>query len=270
MKDYITILDYFYLNTDLVCICTIPDFAGRKQRFCKVAELKTEKWQRFLRAANANNSNIYLSVYTFTKTERTENNVVDAVDRIFLDFDTPGSYEVFRKEFEPTIVINTSPNKFQCFLKLSEPVNKAEAKAISKTLARLYNADHTFDLARVFRLPGFRNVKYPERPLATISEFNPQTTYSPYNLPCEKEKEKELSKSPASQQGEKKDISNIKSPQNNSTATFSVSPSQYDYSHFLNSVPMKQKKDEKDYSLADWKYAVHLLGHGNDAQAVSE
>lgn len=180
---------------------------------------------------------------------------MDTVDRIFLDFDAPGTYEQFRKDYEPTLVINTSPNKYQCFLKLSEPVSKAEAKAISKALSKQYNADHTFDLARIFRLPDFRNVKYPERPLAVISEFNPQTTYSPYNLPCERELTK-----PASA-GEKRDDTNIIPTKNNSNLSLSVSR-QYDYSHFLNSVPDKNN-GEPDYSRADFRYAVYLLSQSH-------
>jgi hypothetical protein len=262
MKDMNTMLDFFYNDSDLVCIVTIPDFAGRKQRFCNVSDLKQEKWQRFLRAANANNSNIYLSVYTFTRPERTENAVADSVDRIFLDFDRPGAYEAFRKDYDPTLVINTSQNKYQVFLKLSEPTQKAETKSISKTIANLYNADRTFDLARIFRLPGFRNRKYPSRPLVSISEFNQQITYAPYNLPAE------LSK-PLPSQREKKDIPRYRPHKNNSTATVLQNHSRYDYSHFLRNAPLKQS-GEKDYSRADFSYAVYLFSHQNNIQTIKE
>jgi hypothetical protein len=267
MKNYNTILNHFYDDADLVCVATIPDFAGRKQRFCRVADLKTEKWIKFLKAANAKNSNIYLSVYTFLHPQRTEDNVVELVDRIFLDFDIPGTYEKFRQDYEPTVTVATSPGKYQCFLKLSEPVPKIEAKAISRTLARQYNADHTFDLARIFRLPNFRNVKYPERPLATISGFNPQTTYNPYNLPCEEE----LTKSPAGKQGEeqKKDISNIVPAKNNSTSSLSLNRNQYDYSHFLENAPLKTN-GEPDLSSADFSYAVYLLSQSFDSEDVRD
>jgi hypothetical protein len=263
MKDYSTILDYFYDDNDLVCVCTIPDFMGRKQRFCNVSDLKTEKWQRFLRAANARGSNIYLSVYAFARTERTENAVLDTVDRIFLDFDRPGAYEAFRKDYDPTLVINTSQNKYQVFLKLSEPTQKAETKSISKTIANLYNADRTFDLARIFRLPGFRNRKYPSRPLVSITEFNQQITYAPYNLPCE------LSK-PLPSQREKKDIAQHSPHENNATAGFSRNRNRYDYSHFLRNAPPKLN-GEPDYSRADWRYAVYLFSQSSfDSEDVKE
>jgi hypothetical protein len=260
MKDFQRILDYLYDDNDLVCVATIPDFANRKQRFARIEDLKQEKWQRFLKAANARGSNIYLSVYAFTRNERTENAVTDTADRIFLDFDQPGAYENFRKDYEPSIVINTSPGKHQCFLRLSEPVNKLEAKAIAKALAQQYNADSTFDLARIFRLPGFRNRKYQERPLVTISEFNPDIVYAAYNLPAE------LSKVSAMQR-EKKDIPNIIPRQNNSTAGFSESRSRYDYQHFLEKAPAKHN-GEKDYSSADMAYAIYRLGQGDDNQTV--
>ena len=265
MKDYNKILDFLYTDNDLVCIATIPDFAGRKQRFTRVSDLKTEKWQKFLRAANAKNSNIYLSVYTFTQGQRTEDNVPALVDRIFLDFDQPGSYEAFRKNYEPTVVINTSPWKYQCFLKLSEPVLKADVKDYSRALAKMFNADHTFDLARIFRLPGFRNAKYPDRPLATISEFNPLTVYSSYNLPCERGEE--LTKHPASA-GEKKDDTNIVARPNNRNLSLSRSRN-HDYQHFLNSAPNKNNGDP-DYSRADFRYAVYLLSRSFDNEDVKD
>lgn len=269
MKDYNKILDFFYDNDDIVCVVTVPEFMGRKQRFCKVADLRQEKWIRFLRSANANNSNIYLSVYTFLQPQRTENSVVSEVDRIFLDFDVPGAYENFRKDFEPTIVISTSSGKYQAFLKISEPASKEEAKIISRTIARLYNADHAFDLARIFRLPDFRNVKYSTRPLVTIHEYNPNTTYQSYNLPCVSQPREELTKVPAAQE-ERKDDTNIVSTPKSPTSSLSVSPRQHDYQHFLNSVPMKHNGDP-DFSRADLKYAIYLLSHvHDDAEIVKD
>ncbi len=234
----------FFEDDDIVCLCTIPAFEGRKQRFVKIADLKVNKWIRFMGAANANNSNIYLSVYSFLQPQRTEIHVVPMVDKIFLDFDDTEAYKVFRNNYIPALTINTSPGKFQCFIKLSEPISKYEAKDISRTLSRQYGADHTFDLARVFRLPGFRNVKYKEKPLVKIIELNPEITYQSYNLPCDKD-----------------DLPKImQSEKFNSDFKISRCRSLYDYAYFLEKAPLKINGDH-DYSSSDLSYAIYLFSH---------
>jgi hypothetical protein len=236
---------------DILCICTLPQFEGRQQRFLKFSDFQTEKWQRFLRAANVNGSNIYLSVFPLNQAQRNEASVIEELSWIFLDFDAPETYENFKKEYEPTITIQTSPGKFQCFLALSEPTPKQEVKAISRALSKQYGADNTFDLARVFRLPGFRNIKYPEKPLVSISETNPKTTYSSYNLPIFIEKASIPTPTPATP-----------------TPAPKTKTNSYQYSHFLERAPLKHS-GEPDYSRADMAYAIYLFSRGFDGELIS-
>jgi len=246
-----------YQDEDLVCVVTIPEFMGRKQRFVRIADLKADKWQRFLRAANAKGSNIYLSVYCFTRPERTEDSVVDTVDRIFLDFDSLAPYTHFREDYQPSVVIQTSPGKYQCLLLLSESLPKWECKNISETLSKQYGADKTFDLARTFRVPGFRNCKYSERPIAELIEFKPGITYSGYRLSVLYEA--------------KEPIQSIVSYSNNSiqrTTRNGGLRNLHDYDHFLEKAPLKVN-GEPDYSSADFSYAVYLFNFFDSSEVRS-
>lgn len=245
-----SILD-LYSPEDLLCVVTLPPFMDRRQRFVKVRDLKAEKWQKFLRAANAQESNIYLSVYPLTISERTEDSVVDTVDRIFLDFDVLEPYQHFRHSYQPSVVIQTSPGKHQCFLFLSESVPKAEAKAISRALSKKYDADKTFDLARVFRYPGFRNVKYSDRPLAVVIEEN-NITYSAFNLPVMHDEANTTPEARGTAKGSLQD------------PTRSPEPC-YDYQHFLDGVPNKISGDP-NYSQADWRFCVYLFSFFDSAE----
>ncbi len=147
--DTIQFLNHFYHDTDLVCLFINPGFENTRQRFVYVSQLKTGKWQRFLKLVNSRGCNVYLSVYSFQARQRTEENVVDQVNRIYLDFDSEQPYRDFRKDYTPVCIIQTSPGKFQCFMKLVEPMAKELVKAAARGLAAKYGADHAFDLARI-------------------------------------------------------------------------------------------------------------------------
>ncbi len=245
-------LDFMYPDEDLVCIFFNPPFQNIRQRFTKIVDLKTERWQRFLRAANAHGSNIYLSVYSFKGFKRTEKNVVDNINRIFLDFDDAEAYKHFKSDYKSTVAVKTSPGKFQCFLMLSNPAPKHLVKHIGKTLARKYGADHCFDLARVFRLPGFRNYKYPEHPLTRVVEFNLCQLYSTNDLPCETKELKNATKK-------------VERDNDGNSQTYK----KYSYAHFRSMAPLKAS-GEPDYSQADLSYSIFLFGLGFNNQQVKD
>ena len=251
MDDYRRAL-LLYEDEDILCVFMNPAFEGRRQRFAKVADLKTERWLKFLKAANAHGSNTYLSVFPLKGTQRREDDVEDMVTQVFLDFDVLESYRHFRDDFTPSITIQTSPGRHQCLLKLSEPAQKLKGKAISKTLSRRYGADHTFDLARVFRLPGFYNHKYRERPLVHVTGFYPEKIYDPSQLPYGDETP------PRANVAVRNQLSRVRN-----------SP-MYGYQHFLDKVPSKPNKDEPDYSKSDISFVIHLLSCGLTEEEIME
>ena len=64
---------------------------------------------------------------------------------------------------EPSIVVESSPGRFQLYWQLSEGeyLEPAEAKAINQCLASQHGADPAaVDVSRLLRLPGFKHMKY--------------------------------------------------------------------------------------------------------------
>ena len=231
----------------LFCMLTLPEFEGRKQRFARIKDLRREGWLKFLCTANARGCSVFMSVHPLRATRRREDAVVNKVDKIFLDLDSPESYRRFRADFIPALAVSTSPGRCQCFLRLTHEICKAEAKRITRALARKYGADiAATDLARLYRLPGFFNHKYSQKPLAKIVEFNPQCVYSSSELPYEKEEIPPKVKEPVKIQLSKGE--NLR----------------YDYQHFLTKSPLKPNGKEPDYSQADCSYAIYLASCGLD------
>lgn len=239
-------LEFIYSGYDksdsYVCIMTVPAFDKKIQRFVLIADLfaKIKKWLGFLRVANERGSNIYISVYPLKTRRRTEDSVVDKVNFVFLDFDSEEPFSLFLRDYTPSVIVRTSQGKHQVFLQLSQAIIKDEAKKISRGLSYSYLADKTFDLARVFRIPGFKNLKYSPAPYASVVAFNSDVKYDPDLLP------------------RYSDFSDVKA-----AITFEVTgrcdfKGLKDYSYFLAQAPLK-KNGEPDYSVADMKYCIYLI-----------
>ena len=98
---------------------------------------------------------------------RTKENV-KLIKTIYLDIDDDiNSRTILKqiyKDLKPSVVIETSNNKYQVIWKLKESLensieNRLLVENLIKKMAKYYNADHTFDVSRIFRLPEFFNVK---------------------------------------------------------------------------------------------------------------
>jgi len=76
---------------------------------------------------------------------------------------------------QPSIVVESSPGRYQLYWQLSEGayLEAAEAKAINQCLASQHGADPAaVDVARLLRLPGFKHMKYRSEgrtPMVTAS-----------------------------------------------------------------------------------------------------
>jgi hypothetical protein len=74
--------------------------------------------------------------------------------------------------------VETSPGKFQFLWLLAPPTEDLGLLVkINVGLKDTLGGDSVQDLARVFRLPGFRNVKYHDRPQARLVELDPDRRY---------------------------------------------------------------------------------------------
>lgn len=69
----------------------------------------------------------------------------------------------------PTVIIQSSPGRLQCYWRLTTPVPPAEGEASNRRLAAATGADPSgWDLSQLLRIPGTRNHKYPESPEVTV------------------------------------------------------------------------------------------------------
>jgi len=95
---------------------------------------------------------------TVNKTDgqgRKNHNIV-GINTIFVEDDTgePKNFPI-----EPSMVIQTSPNKYHYYF-LTDTTHKLEARAVQEHMVQQYNSDpNAKDLARVLRIPGFHHLK---------------------------------------------------------------------------------------------------------------
>jgi hypothetical protein len=170
--------DFENLISDLYC--------GNREGFISMAALKHSTGQFYSNMVNLRDTQAikkhlywlksvdysnYISLNVFKDKKRTEENVQN-ISGFMFDFDDGDQKKIdklFSELGTPTWEINTTPskNKWQ-FIYIFEMqteanrINNTIHKAISKTMTEYFESDHTFDLARVFRMPFSINAKNGE------------------------------------------------------------------------------------------------------------
>jgi hypothetical protein len=145
------------------------------QRVASIERVVAPEYQAWLRHMNAQKYEVYISMNTLKeRTYRRTKADVDQIRHVYLDFDEDGTAAV-RKLLqrtdvpEPNYLINSSPDKWQVIWKIAG-CDKGEAEEIERGLVADTGADPAaIDIARVLRLPGFYNHKYP-RPHMVVVE----------------------------------------------------------------------------------------------------
>lgn len=150
----------------VVLIYRMP--ASLKQEVATAEKIATPQYQAHLRAANANGADVYVTVNSLksgaTGRKRAD---VEAIRHVFLDLDGGGREAVNRVLNaegmpNPHHVLNTSPEKHQIIWSV-ERFEKDQAEDLVRGMALKFNADQAvWDIARVLRMPSFRNHKYQE------------------------------------------------------------------------------------------------------------
>lgn len=134
-------------------------------------------------------TNIYYGVCPRYEKKGKERNVKQ-VNCLWVDLDCKGGkgrFETLKRlqEFElPPSIIVSSGNNFHCYWLLTRPYqiendeDRLNAKGCLKGLALTLGGDMTFDLPRILRIPGTKNVKNPNNPLPVqILEFDNKRRY---------------------------------------------------------------------------------------------
>ena len=149
---------------------------GRIMRFFWPSEgLATASVSRLLESSGA--TNVYFSVVPRTERKGTREFCGEARS-VWCDYDNQRALPVF--PMPPSVVVDTSPGKLQAYWFLDLPIGDLNlVEDINRGIAAAHGGDlAATDRARVLRLPGSRNQKYPDRPLVRLSRWDPGVRYS--------------------------------------------------------------------------------------------
>ena len=156
---------------DRIAILAVPRSAGNaEQRVFTLPQATSRKVQAWLRHLNARDYDIYLCVNPIRPGSRgREKADIAEVRRLQLDLDEdgPAGYSRLLEDLErgalprPAHILRSSKDRYQ-FLWDTVPDRwtHEQAEAVMRGLAERYGGDRAAtDVARVMRLPGFRNCK---------------------------------------------------------------------------------------------------------------
>jgi hypothetical protein len=121
----------------------------------------------------------YFCTHLLAGPRRTKENAT-AVHALWGDLD---GARVPEGEFEPTAVIQSSPGRFHCYWRLTDPIPPKDAELLNKRLALEIGADPSgFDLTQLLRVPSTVNYKYEGQPVVGIRMIDAIRTYSAGDL----------------------------------------------------------------------------------------
>ena len=143
--------------------------------------LSTDHFKKLEESNNAG-ADIYFGLNPFDSSlvgqsqGRTEANI-SRVARLYVDIDANGSETLARIKSgdripQPHSILSTSPNKYQLIWNVSG-MDKETAKQHLAALIQHFGTDTACkDLNRIFRLPGFKNHKYSDKPIVQLLEVS--------------------------------------------------------------------------------------------------
>lgn len=159
------------------------------QRVGPVSWAWSELVQRWLRAMNAREYNIFASVNAIASGRRSRTrDAIGAVRHVFLDADCDGSAVITRIRARrdlpaPSYVLNSSPNHVHVFWRVAG-FDHDSVEALQKRLARELQTDPAATpVTQNTRLPGFFNHKRAQPHLVTIEYHNIDLRYGPEDFP---------------------------------------------------------------------------------------
>jgi hypothetical protein len=179
MIDYLRDL---FLPGDPVCIWRINKQTGQQEwTTLPVESLNAEAANELSELQTTKNQDVYLCMNPLIpgSTRRLKTNIA-TIRNAYIEIDYNGDNQLaeVRKAAaagevpKPHYVLKSSPGKYQIVWKV-ENLTHGEQEALNRALVARFKADDAAtDCSRILRLPGFVNLKYPERPVVEISERN--------------------------------------------------------------------------------------------------
>jgi hypothetical protein len=162
-----------------------------QQKFATAEQIASPRFQAQLRAANANGSDVYISMNTIGAEAQGRTKAdIETIRHIYLDVDIGGADAVNRILSTPGMpnphhLLETSPGKHQIIWQV-EAFDKGQAEELLRGLAAAHQADPAVtDCSRVLRLPGFRNCKYGEpHYVRDVHETPAERVWTPEDFPA--------------------------------------------------------------------------------------
>lgn len=158
-----------------ICHTDGPNFRTHYFSYPKAADT-AEEW--ILEKAQAGHE-VYFCAHLLAEPRRVKENAT-GVHTLWGDLD---GAQVPRGKITPTAVVQSSPGRFHCYWRLTDPIPPQAAELLNKRLARVIGADPSgFDLTQLLRVPGTVNYKYEECPVVGIQHLEASRTYSAGDL----------------------------------------------------------------------------------------
>ena len=155
--------------SERIAVVSVPRGAGQvAQRFPTASEACGERFQGWLRHLNAQGYDIFVGVNPVGTRKRREKQDVVSVRRLQLDLDEDGGAGLKRVLDDIELgklpatagILRTSENRYQVLWHALPGWQQSSAETVMTGLALRYGGDRAVaDVARVMRLPGFRNKK---------------------------------------------------------------------------------------------------------------
>ena len=212
------------------------------QRIDTARNIASPDFQRWLRFQNVNGGCVYLSTNSLRPgaTGRTRSDI-QAIRHVYLDIDVDGP-AVLEKVLndsripKPNYVLNTSPGKYQTVWKVQD-FSIGQAETLQRAMAKEFGADQAVvDAARVLRIPGLYNRKYPEPHQVTATRLS-EEIYRPEHF--------------------RMDVPEFNSESTSRTATIKATSTGTDQGKTITQ------------SERDWAYAKRKLSMGVDPEDVT-
>lgn len=122
--------------------------------------------------ANAKEYDLYICAQPLSMPKRVKESVIETTCA-WADLDTCPPEKLLVK---PTILVESSPGRYQAYWIFDEPLTPIEGQAISKAIAYHHVTDGAdksgWDLTQLLRIPGTLNHKYNTRPAVRVLEMN--------------------------------------------------------------------------------------------------
>lgn len=160
------------------------------QRVGPISLVMGVPFQRWLRAMNVSDFNVFVSVNAITPGRRSRRrDAIGAVRHIFVDADDDGGGVLTRLKHRsdvpsPNYILHSSPNHVHIFWRVAG-FDRHSAESLQKQLARELGTDPAATpVTQNTRLPGFINHKRAQPHLVTVEYPDINTRYAPADFPA--------------------------------------------------------------------------------------